>query len=140
LQRSKEGDIRLQKIIYKTPFLPGVDKKDKTLQIYEFKNPRTAYMHHKNKKDPTFTFKPKYLQVQAAIYLGTTRISCFAYSEPTPVVISMRAEDTIKFDKSLSFFKTLKKGQGVRDEEEFDIDVLSEEWYFEPLLTRMMPS
>ena len=40
----------------------------------------------------------------------------------------------------LSFFKTVKKDQGVRDEEEFDTDVLNEEWDFEPLLTRNLPS
>ena len=35
------------------------------------------------KKETDFTMIPKYIQVQAAIYLGSRRISCFSYSKLT---------------------------------------------------------
>ena len=36
----------------------------------------------KKLKEP-FSFEPKYIQIQAALYLGCRRISCFSYSKPT---------------------------------------------------------
>ena len=37
----------------------------------------------KQKKEEPFSITPKYIQVQAAIYLGCRRISCFSYSKLT---------------------------------------------------------
>ena len=35
------------------------------------------------KLEEPFSFQPKYIQIQAALYLGCRRISCFSYSKPT---------------------------------------------------------
>ena len=46
------------------------------------KQPGQEKLYKKLFEEP-FSFTPKYIQVQAALYLGCRRISCFSYSKPT---------------------------------------------------------
>jgi hypothetical protein len=84
------------------------------------------------------SFRPMWLQIQAAVYLGSTRISCFAYSKP--VVISDGSNVTLN-DQPLQFFKPMKKDKGVLDQEEFTQDILLEESIDrQPLNLSQLPS
>ena len=62
-------------------------------------------MVRKNKDTALNTFIPQWLQIQAAIYLGAIRLSCFAYSQP--VAFNNLAD--LKGQK-LTFFKPKNKG------------------------------
>ena len=87
--------VETAKITYITEKIPGRSNLKSAVP-----NPNIPF---KNKGKPS-SFIPMWLQVQAAVYLGCTRISCYSYTKPIPYtgksLITEDEWDVIKFYKT----------------------------------------
>ena len=77
------------------------------------------------KKHSEFSIIPKYIQIQAAIYLGCRRISCFSYSK-----LSAYGNDIDFGDEFLKFYKP-RITKVLEKQTEMAEDVLKMEAYGE---------
>lgn len=81
-----------------------------------------------------FSFQPKYIQIQAALYLGCRRISCFSYSKPALYCNTMELEN-----ETLSFWRPLNPNKLQKQKEQSD-DVAEPEIRGERIDIACLPS
>ena len=92
---------------------------------------------HGVKKAPSksnFTMMPKYIQIQAALYLGCRRISCFSYSKPSYF------GNVTELDNEFLTFRKPKNMNKLQRQEERNEDALTPEDHGELLDIAQLPS
>lgn len=70
------------------------------------------------KKEQPFVIAPKYVQIQAALYLGCRRLSVFSYSEPMPyqTTVDFSQAAKLKFWKKQDHIQILQRQIEVTEE------------------------
>lgn len=125
----------ISKITYKTktpPVSGGIahnNSSELMFKIVQLETDKEKKKLKKYKKTKS-AFKPQWIQIQAALYLGCTRISCFTYSKPASIISKDDLE--FKFNKP-----TGREGLYVADELYKEI-MLEEEG--KPIVISQLPS